>query len=438
MIRIVVTCLFSIALVADIAFAEIISVVDSVPCATFVTWYDTYLNSSAPTTSYQTGTELILALQTDGVGNITRTSNVIIVPTGLAAGYLLDTGMTVDSMKLYLYCTRSTVGGASISSGIYGRVMKSRGFANMTWDYYDDDAALPWTTAGGTSTSGTCTEGSTADITTAGLPSSCYNESNYGSQTSTSGQWNSYKLITTWQSWYAGTSSEYGVLLRMSIEEGQQNRYDTIKFASKDHGTASYRPFVMLYYHYTLSYSRAPGELGGWDSATIAPDVASWTNETGCFYDDASYATHTSTDNTTIMIGRNFGFSLPANVTVNNVEIRILGMGTSNVASRRYVVYGATKDGSTLFAAAPQAALAYSSVYPDGMWIPATNGYPISGISKSEVENSNFGVTVRRVYGSAVTTVYIDQVQARVNYSYPASSTGRRRRIITGWHTGQS
>jgi hypothetical protein len=143
----------------------------------------------------------------------------------------------------------------------------------MTWTDYDNDSEFPWTTAGGTSTSGTCTENSTPDITTAGLPTSCYNEASYGTQTSTTGQWNSYKLITTWQSWYAGTSSEYGVLLRMTIEEGQQNRYDTIKFAAEDHATEGYRPFMMLYYHYTDP--PCPGDLSGWEKGT-ANSVTTW------------------------------------------------------------------------------------------------------------------------------------------------------------------
>jgi hypothetical protein len=107
--------------------SEIINVVDSVPCAAFVTWYDTYLNRNAATTAYNTGTELILALQTDGSGTVTQNSHVVIFTTGLAGGYLLDTGMTVDSAKLFLYCTLSTIAGVTIASSILGRVMKNLG-----------------------------------------------------------------------------------------------------------------------------------------------------------------------------------------------------------------------------------------------------------------------------------------------------------------------
>jgi hypothetical protein len=150
-------------------------------------------------------------------------------------------------------------------------------------------------------------------------------------------------------------------------------------------------------------------------SPTASADiVAGWSNLAYVYASEDNRASATAT--TAIMAATGFGFEIPTEATIRGIRIDLEGQGSSSTASRRRIVCGPTKNGTSL--AGDNGTALTPPNGTDGVvtWEEAGTGLWGTTWSVAEVNASTFGVLIQ----PSGTTGYsrkVDQVQVTIYYT---------------------
>ncbi|MCK4284663.1 MAG: DUF2341 domain-containing protein [Candidatus Lokiarchaeota archaeon] len=162
------------------------------------------------------------------------------------------------------------------------------------------------------------------------------------------------------------------------------------------------------------------GRMGSTETVYMSPtttglDYTSWTNPTGVYTNDGNDASEPT--NYDYQDWGTFGFSIPANATIDGIEASIEGSTSSfgqSVTARVRISY----NGGTGF---------YTS-YKDTSFSSTSDSYRTVGSSTdtwgrtwspSEFNNSNFLILIQKS-GSSIATLRVDHIRVKVHYSLPS------------------
>lgn len=176
-----------------------------------------------------------------------------------------------------------------------------------------------------------------------------------------------------------------------------------------------------------ILYAATTGATGGNTAAETGGVWSTITNILASSGSDDNRAIHQDTGTGNELIVTNFGFSITAGATIDNIEIRVEGHGSAASANNRRINGQLTKDGSTGVGDNPTLTPARDTDN-DANFSPATDGLWGLTWTVPEINSSNFGVIILK-NASSFDAVRLDFLTANITYTISAD-VGRRKKIL--------
>jgi hypothetical protein len=159
--------------------------------------------------------------------------------------------------------------------------------------------------------------------------------------------------------------------------------------------------------------------------ATVAGAGTEWLTPERVIADDASYATcsvTTSSTNSEYLKGSTFGLSLPADATIEGIQVQVQA-GSASFFPHYIDNVNIGKDDSTL-ATPVTTNVVLNSILRNFTFGGETDLWGLTW-SKSEIEASTFQARLNCLTGSTSTTFYVDAIWVKVFYTGTEVATSR-------------